>query len=145
MGSIEHEIEQSLEVIAKKRYDEETGLVSISGWRCHLSTETPILFTVLDKTNQSKWTRLIEDTSSKRNTLKVKIPRSAVQHEIVTTAELLRENHSCEKDANTFRRFTVELTSTCVAIGTSENCQLEELISSFQSISTSNSQNGWFT
>src|SRR6218665_1281499 len=140
MGSLEKEIEESLGIVATKRYDEENGLVSISGWREHLSSETPILFTVLDKTSQIKWTRLVEHLS-KRNTLKVKIPRSAVLHEIVTTAELLRED-SRAKGVNRLRRFAVESTCSCVAIATPENSQVELLVLLWQSMSTSDSQNG---
>lgn len=144
MGSLEKEIEESLGIVATKRYDEENGLVSISGWREHLSSETPILFTVQDKTSQIKWTRLVEHLS-KRNTLKVKIPRSAVLHEIVVTAELLRENDSCSKGAKRLKRFTVESTGSCVAIATPENSQMELLVLLWQSMSTSNSKNGRLT
>lgn len=107
---------------ATKSYDGDDGLVCISGWKQYANGKT-ILLTVNDERFERSWTRIVDCKPSTKSTIRIKVPKSSINEELLIMAEPLLEKAGGVRHSGE-RQFSVEsIIVSCTAKDTRDTRQ----------------------
>lgn len=110
----------NFDLSATKSYDGDDGVVCISGWKQYANSQKTILLTVSDKCTEKSWTRIIDCRPSTKSTIRIKVPKSSIDENLLVTAEPLLEKVGGMRQSGE-RQFSVESIVSCTAEDTRQD------------------------